>query len=265
MLVTSEASPGYAQTKASPARLQPGIPRLPSRSPGCQSIRGRCAQGRTLHPSKVTPSDVAGAEGAFVQGCERFAASCRLPLARRQLRPLSSSQPVTRRYFLSPARSCQRLGCLKTVNYAAFVCGVGRWGQGRPKSTAPCRNPRLSIGWEGTFPRASPAAEAEMVFLMAHHRFKNKTGGKHTNKQMAAMASSLRSRGKGGGNDVLRTHLAAPRPATPYGLSRGPGGRCGRAETAPGTLAGPREERRSSQWCTAVTLTWRTSGGSAVA
>lgn len=29
-----EASPGYAQTKASPARLQPGIPGLPSPVPG---------------------------------------------------------------------------------------------------------------------------------------------------------------------------------------------------------------------------------------
>lgn len=37
------------------------------------------------------------------------------------------------------------------------------------------------------------------------------------------MASSLRLRGKEGGNDVLRTHLAAPRPATPYRLSHGPG------------------------------------------
>lgn len=39
-----------------------------ARSPGLQSIQRRCAQGRTLHPSKVTQSNVAGAEGRFCPG-----------------------------------------------------------------------------------------------------------------------------------------------------------------------------------------------------
>lgn len=86
---------------------------------------GLCIQARS--PRAAWPVQRA----LLSKGGERSAASCRLPLAPRQLRPLPSSQPVPPRYFLLfPARSCQRLGFLKMVNYAAFVCGVGRWGQG---------------------------------------------------------------------------------------------------------------------------------------
>lgn len=78
-------------------------------------------------------------------------------------------------------------------------------GAGRPEQHSPLPAPRLSIGWEGTGPRASPAAEAEMIVLMAHHGFKNRTRSKQTNTPMAAKASFHRLRGEGGGNDVLGT------------------------------------------------------------
>lgn len=56
----SAASPSYAQTKAGPARLQPGIPRLQSaQSRGLESIGARCTQRRALHPGKVTQSNAA--------------------------------------------------------------------------------------------------------------------------------------------------------------------------------------------------------------
>lgn len=47
---------------------RPASPVFRARSPGLQSIQGRWAQGRTLHSSKVTHSNVAGAEGRFCPG-----------------------------------------------------------------------------------------------------------------------------------------------------------------------------------------------------
>lgn len=43
--------------------------------------------------------------------------------------PCHGRSPCPRAVF-SPARCRRRLGCLQTVNYAAFVCRVGGWGQG---------------------------------------------------------------------------------------------------------------------------------------
>lgn len=83
-LVTSAASTGYAQTKASPARVQPGIPGPASAVPGPRSIHGRRAQGRTLHPSKVTQSSAAGAARRFCPAAgsgERPAPSLSAPAA----------------------------------------------------------------------------------------------------------------------------------------------------------------------------------------
>lgn len=100
LVTTSAASTGYAQTKASPARVQLGIPGPPSAVPGPSE-----------HPRKMR----AGADSASKQGHreqrgrrrrallsgggERLAASGRLPLSPRRLRPLSLSQLAPLRYF----------------------------------------------------------------------------------------------------------------------------------------------------------------------
>lgn len=102
-----------------------------ARSPGLQSIRGRCTQGRTLHPRKVTQSNVTGADGRFCPGVEN---GLQLGVGSPSLGcgsvPRHRRSSCLRGIFFLPDRSWQRIGFLKTVNYAAFVCRVGGWGQG---------------------------------------------------------------------------------------------------------------------------------------
>lgn len=71
-----------------------------AQSLGLQSIGGRRAQGRTLHPGKVTQSNVAAQMGAFVQRWGTAAVSGRLPLGRLRSRPLPPSRTVPPRCFL---------------------------------------------------------------------------------------------------------------------------------------------------------------------
>lgn len=114
--------------RRAPRRCSPASLVFRARSPGLQSIRGRCAQGRTLHPSKVIQSNVAGAEGRF---CPGVGSGWQLAVGSPSLG--GSCVPCHRRsclrgIFFFPAHSWQRLGFPKTVNYAAFVCRVGGWG-----------------------------------------------------------------------------------------------------------------------------------------
>lgn len=96
----SAASPSYAQTKAGPARLQPGIPRLQSaQSRGLESIGARCTQ--RLSASREGHPEQRGRLSSGGGG--RFAVSGQSPLAPPRRCPLSSSVSGPPRYFLLPS------------------------------------------------------------------------------------------------------------------------------------------------------------------
>lgn len=145
-LPPSAACPGVSAN----AGRAPGACR--ARSPGLQSIRGRCAQREPCIQGRSPRARGGRADGRFCPGmvgrrAGKACVSSRLPLARRGcVLGHRLSQLVPPEVFSSPARSWQRLGFLKTVNYAAFVCRVGvGGGRAGPKSTAPWQN-CISIG-----------------------------------------------------------------------------------------------------------------------
>lgn len=152
-----------------------------AQSAGLQSIRGGRAQGRTPHPGKVTRATWRRRWALSSGGGGRLQRAGGGPSAGRARGPCGRRGPCLRGVFSSPARSWRRLGCLETVNYAAFVCRVGEWGQGRPKSTAPARIRCSPLAERGVFPRASPGAEAEMISRWRITGLKTKQG---TNKQI---------------------------------------------------------------------------------
>lgn len=124
-LVTSAASTGYAQTKASPARVQPGIPGPASAVPGPRSIHGRRAQGRTLHPSKVTQSSAAGAARRFC------------PAAGSGERPAPS--------LSAPAASAVTVAARASEVFSSFRLAAGRGSASLRRLITPL----LCAGWVG--------------------------------------------------------------------------------------------------------------------
>lgn len=85
---------------------------------------GLCTQGRSPRATWRRRWALLSRGGGRLQlavGCP--SAGCARGACRRRGRCL-------RGVFFSPAGSWRRLRCLKTVNYAAFVCRVGGWGQG---------------------------------------------------------------------------------------------------------------------------------------
>lgn len=154
-----------------------------AQSAALQSIRGGRAQGRTPHPGKVTRATWRRRWALSSGGGGRLQRAGGGPSAGRARGPCGRRGPCLRGVFSSPARSWRRLGCLETVNYAAFVCRVGEWGQGRPKSTAPARIRCSPLAEREVFPRASPGAEAEMISRWRITDLKTKQGtNKQTNK-----------------------------------------------------------------------------------
>lgn len=136
------SSAGRGERKWIHLRVSPGYLRGLSRLRANKEEPWADAAGHpspSEHPRKMhSGADSASKEGHPGQcdgrgwallstGGEQLAVSGRLPLARLRLRPWSS---CLRGIFFLPARSWRRLGFLKTVNYAAFVCRVGGWGQG---------------------------------------------------------------------------------------------------------------------------------------
>lgn len=116
-------------------RRAPGACR--ERSPGLQSIRRRCAQDELCIQGRSPRATRRAQTGAFCPGMVgggrgRLAVSGRLPLARQQLRLGSSLfQLVPPEVFSSRQLVAGRgSASFRTVNYAAFVCRVGGWGQG---------------------------------------------------------------------------------------------------------------------------------------
>ena len=127
---TSGPLPGERKQRRAPGACR-------ERSPGLQSIRRRCAQDELCIQGRSPRATRRAQTGAFCPGMVgggrgRLAVSGRLPLARQQLRLGSSLfQLVPPEVFSSRQLVAGRgSASFRTVNYAAFVCRVGGWGQG---------------------------------------------------------------------------------------------------------------------------------------
>ena len=180
--LTSAASAGYAQTKASPAPMQPDIPGLPSAAPGPSEHRRAAGAGADSAPREGHPEQRGGAEGLLLsRGGGRTQSVVACPSAgcdRGPCHPPARASRVCASRQLPAGGGSAALRQLIMLLLCAGWVGGGRADQ---KAQPPARIRCSPLAGRG-ISLSLTGGRSGNDFLMAHHRFKNRTRNKQTNK-----------------------------------------------------------------------------------